>query len=146
MNKIITTIQSLWNKVMTLASNPWVIIEATKKSPLALVLAVVFVVQPILSFGFSILDDIVFVKQKLDPTLRPVTVGELRLLNQKIDALEAMIEKDRATDKRILRDMSNEVAADAAPTPNIAAFKKAQDDLDVLQNTLDQKYKVSTKK
>lgn len=119
---------------MNLVSNPWSIIDATKKSPLALVLAVVFVIHPIVSLVFGFIGDVTFLKQELDPTLRPVTVAELNLINQKIDSLEAMIEQDRKTDEKIL--------AKSAEHPNIKSFKQAQSTLDDLQKKLDKDFKL----
>ena len=118
---------------MNLMANPWPVLDSghdwLKKSPITLILAVVFVLQPIISFILGLVQDYTFLKQKVDPGTRPVTVKELRLVDQKIDALEQMIQDDMKKDDAILK------------RPNVETFNKARQDLSQLQQQLDDNYK-----
>ena len=66
-------IKDLWrNKWNVLThANTWM-----NKSPLTVVAAVVFVIQPILSGAIGLVGDYTWVRQRIDPSQRPVTAAE----------------------------------------------------------------------
>ena len=90
--RIVGKAQATWTRTKSLMSNPWgTIKEAHNKSPITVLLAVVFLLQPIVSLAISIVGDYTWVRQKLDPNLRPVTVSEFQLLDQQVDAVQATL-------------------------------------------------------
>jgi hypothetical protein len=111
----------------------WVQIYSVRKSPLALVLTIVFIVQPIASTVFSFVDDVAFVRQKLDPSQRPVTKAEFDLLNAKIDTLQDMMKDDIKKDRELINGQEK-----SAPKAN--NYGQIQDTLATLQKKLDTAY------
>ena len=109
----------------------WATIYAARKSPLTLVLAVVFVVQPVVSTGFDLIGDISFLRQKLDPSTRPVTKAEFDLLNAKVDTLQSSLNEDIKKDKEIIGGQKK------APAANYGQYSDA---LTTLQKKLDTAY------
>lgn len=81
-------IKDLWrNKWNVLThANTWM-----NKSPLTVVAAVVFVIQPILSSAIGLVGDYTWVRQRIDPSQRPVTAAEFKLLNDQVDAIQASL-------------------------------------------------------
>lgn len=91
--KLLTKIQNLWLSIMSLMSDPWTAFHKARKSPLVIVLAVVFVVQPLVDFGISVVSDYSYVQEKINPGLRPITEEEFNLLNIKVNAVHDEVEQ-----------------------------------------------------
>lgn len=156
-----STEKTFWQQVVTLCKSPVSILtDKTKDNPLITILAIVFVLQPIISSGISLVKDTIEVKQTLDPNNRPVTKGELDIVNTKIDFIQQLI----------VTDMQNDAAAEQAKnnhkhlrsTPSVAStpvngvssdakvdirskFSDLNKKLQMVQKTLDSQYKNAKK-
>lgn len=132
---ITTQNKSFWATIVEAIGNPFTYITTwTKKSPLITILAVVFLVQPVISTGISIISEWRSVKQQLNPSTRPVTKGELDLVNAKIDFLQ----------KLIVTDMQQDVATAhsvAKAHDKVVPYVELQKKLTDVQSKLDKDYK-----
>jgi hypothetical protein len=81
-------IKYLWNNKWSILKNANVWIN---KSPLAVVIAIVFIIDPVVSGTIGIIGDYTWVRQKLDPSQRPVTAAEFKLLDDQVDAIQASL-------------------------------------------------------
>lgn len=58
---------------------------ATGHGPAMTVCAILLVAQPVIQTTIEVVQELIAVKQDLDPSTRPVTKAELDIVNQKID-------------------------------------------------------------
>jgi hypothetical protein len=167
--------KTIWQQLGALFKNPISILsDKTKDSPLITILAIVFVLQPVMSTSVSLVKDMIEVKQSLDPGGRPVTKSELDIVNTKIDFIQQLIvtdmQKDAASEEaRAHRRSPNVVMAVPPPpavvvaTPNVAStpptvvssdpkseirskFSDLNKKLEMIQGTLDSQYIKNAKK
>jgi hypothetical protein len=119
--------KTFWQQAGSVLKNPIAILsDKTKDSPLVTILAIVFILQPVISSSVGLIKDMIEVKQSLDPGNRPVTKDELEIVNQKIDFIQKLIvtdmEKDAANaDARSRRHPAIVAAAPPPASPPTAA-------------------------
>lgn len=86
------TKKSLWGTILQVITSPVDFLQHwSKKSPLLTVIAVVFLLQPVISTSIDVIDEWRTVKENLNPGKRPVTKDELDIVNQKIDFLQQLL-------------------------------------------------------
>lgn len=151
-NKYLTTIQSWYDAFISVFRNPSDTLKkihnGAKQSPIIVILAVVFFVEPFVSFMFSVVDDVVAVKQRFDPSLRPVTEGELTIVNSKINLIqqELVTKTQQETGHKVLNAnrVSSHAVVGATPADtvnkNVVPFQQLQDNLNDVQQKLDAQY------
>lgn len=162
---------SIWQQVLKVVKNPIsALSDKTKDSPLITIIAIVFVLQPVLSTGVDLIKGMIEVKEQLNPNNRPVTKGELDIVNSKIDFIQQLIvtdmQKDAAAeeDRRKYRHQHDNQVANTTPPPvntmpvapvatvpvkpdDIRSrFKELNKKLEVIQAPLDKKFVENAKK
>jgi hypothetical protein len=79
--------KSFLHHLVDAVKNPSTILTGATKSPWLAAIAVVFLLQPLISTTIDLFREYRNVKQSLDPSTRPVTKAELVLINEKIDLI-----------------------------------------------------------
>ena len=137
----------------------------SSKSPLLTVLAVVFLLQPVISTTVDLIDEWRSVKQDMDPGARPVTKNELDIVNKKIDFLQDLIleemdkqPKPAAKVAKVVPTLHQHIQLVDQPTNSPVeppsplldnrkdALKGLQDQLSTVQKQLDDAWKKQPKK
>lgn len=125
---------TLWQQFLAACQSPLTALKnKSKESPIVTIIAIAFLAQPVFSTGVTIVQGIVSVRQQFDPNQRPVTKGELDLVNQKIDFVQKLIEQDMANDQSI------------KPVVVTVPYHQLQNQLTTVQKKLDTKYEASKK-
>lgn len=90
---------SIWRQFLKVVKNPIsVLSDKTKDSPLITIMAIVFILQPIITTGIELVKGMVEVRDQLKPGNRPITKNELEIVNSKIDFLQQLIVTDMQRD------------------------------------------------
>lgn len=139
---ITTPSKGKWATIVEAVGNPFTFLTTwTKKSPLLSILAVVFLVQPVISTVISFVSEWRSVKEQLDPSKRPVSKAELDLVNTKIDFLQTLIVEDMKNDAKVEHPGS----VDQTPT-KVVPYVELQKKLTDVQQKLDKDFKGQAKK
>lgn len=137
---------SLWQQFIAVCKNPIsTLSDKTKDSPLVTILAIVFILQPVISTTVDIVKAMVEVKQTLDPLTRPVTKAELDIVNAKIDFIQQLIVTN------MQRDTSSKpnpvITSPVVKSPEkVVPYVELQRKLNDVQTRLDLNYKSQAKK
>lgn len=151
MEEIPTPKRSWWQAIVDACSSPMdALTHITKQSPLVAILAVVFVLQPVISTAIDLVKELVEVRQTLDPSTRPITKAELDIVNTKIDFIQSLIVTDMQNDAKAAEERREHWHSSQPPVdqtrdkvvPYVALQKKLTD----VQSKLDKDYKVQAKK
>lgn len=139
--------QSIWSKLGSFFSSPAsALSDASKHSPVLTVLAIMFVIQPVVQTGIELIKEVVEVRQDLDPATRPITKAELDLVNQKIDFNNQLILADINADKEKALAFANHRGVDKANEPlDHQTYDALQQKLTTVQQNLDDKFKARKK-
>lgn len=130
--------KSRWQSILDAMSSPIDFLHNwTSKSPLLTVLAVVFLVQPVISTGIDLINELRHVKHATNPLNRPVTEQELDIVNQKINFLQQLIIAD-LTGKRSAQQTRASDVISTATKPQ--SWQQLQKKLDTVQKQLDNTY------
>lgn len=120
-----------WKAFFEAIQSPYnFITHLSTKSPLLTALAVVFLLQPIVSTGVSIVEEW---RTVVNPLERPIKREEFDLLTKRVDFLQQLI----------VQDMQNDLAEHAKGTRNqeIKKLRIEQQQLDALSKKLDNQYR-----
>lgn len=84
---IVSKIQTLWTNIYSWMTSPWTTFSKVRKSPITWILMIFFVVQPIASVTITTIQDIGWIKKKVDPE---VSKNQQRIqdLEKRVAALE----------------------------------------------------------
>lgn len=139
--------KSRWKTIIEAISSPMDFLQHwSSKSPLLTVLAVVFLLQPVISTSIDLIDEWRSVKTDLDPQKRPVTKAELDIVNQKVDFVQQLIVTEmnnRHTHENI--SVKPHISTpEPASTPDVVVptqkLQALQSQLDNVQKKLDNDY------
>lgn len=137
--------KSRWKAFLEVISSPMDFLQHwSKKSPLLTILAVVFLLQPVISTSIDLIDEWRSVKQDMDPGKRPVTKDELDIVNKKIDFLQQLIVAEVNSRHDHTHDGAHHPPTPVAvvPPPAVAdaptsKLHDLQEQLDTVQKKLD---------
>ncbi len=137
--------KSRWKTIIEAVSSPMDFLQHwSSKSPLLTVLAVVFLLQPVISTTIDLIDEWRSVKQDLDPNMRPVTKAELDIVNKKVDFVQQLIvtEMNNRHQHESTHDAQSHAPTPVQPVnPDVVAptqkLHDLQSQLDTVQKKLD---------
>lgn len=137
--------KSRWKTIVEAISSPMDFLQHwSSKSPLLTVLAVVFLLQPVISTAIDLIDEWRNVKQDMDPSNRPVTKAELDIVNKKVDFVQQLIvtEMNNRHEHESTHDAKTHAPTPVpASNPDVVAptqkLKALQSQLDTVQKKLD---------
>ena len=88
---ILSKLGSIWSVIYGWISNPMTLAEKARKSPVFFALMIFFMIQPLVSFYITTMQDIGWIERRIDPSkLAESNRQKLESLQNKISALEAV--------------------------------------------------------
>lgn len=137
--------KSIWKTIVEAISSPMDFLQHwSSKSPLLTVLAVVFLLQPVISTAIDLIGEWRSVKQDMDPETRSVTKAELEIVNKKVDFVQQLIVTEM--NNRHVHESTHDAKPHAPvpvalPNSDVVAptqkLKALQSQLDTVQKKLD---------
>ncbi len=103
----------------------------SSQNPLLAILAIVFLLQPVVLTGFDFISTI---HQTIHPMERPITRKEFSLLEKRVDFLQFLIVQD------MRNDIAQHMPGSEKKAEQIKKLQHEEKELDLLSKKLDHKY------